>query len=54
VLIHVELQTTVPIRRRNASIPKKLAKVIDLALRDDPDLHFQTAVEFKRAVENAL
>jgi serine/threonine-protein kinase len=49
------LQTDpVPIRRRNASLPKKLAEVIDLALVDKPAIHFKTAAELKQALEAAL
>jgi serine/threonine-protein kinase len=51
----VILQTdAVPIRQRNAAIPKKLADVIDLALRDDPEIPFKSAGEFKRALESVL
>jgi serine/threonine-protein kinase len=44
----------VPIRRRNSSIPKKLAEVIDAALVDKPALAFKTAADFKQALEAAL
>lgn len=44
----------VPIRERDRSIPKRLAEVIDLALRERPELHFKTARDFKRALEAAL
>jgi eukaryotic-like serine/threonine-protein kinase len=45
------LQTNaVPIRQRNASIPKPLAEVIDLALVDNPEIYFKSAAEFKRAL----
>ena len=51
----VVLQTApVPIRKRQASIPKRLAEVIDLALVDQPSLHFTTAAAFKQALERAL
>jgi eukaryotic-like serine/threonine-protein kinase len=40
----------VPIRQRDASIPKELAKVIDLALQEKPQIYFQTAAEFKKAL----
>ncbi|MEQ9624298.1 protein kinase domain-containing protein [Coleofasciculus chthonoplastes] len=39
-----------PIRNRNASIPKPLAEVIDLALVDKPEIYFQTASDFKQAL----
>lgn len=43
----------VPIRNRDASIPKKLANVIDEALIDNPSITFKIAAEFKRALEGA-
>jgi serine/threonine-protein kinase len=43
-----------PIRKRNPTIPAKLAKVIDQALVDRPQMHFKTAAEFKRALQDAL
>lgn len=47
----VVLQTnTVPIREREPSIPKEIAEVIDLALRDTPEIYFKTAAEFKQAL----
>jgi hypothetical protein len=51
----VALQTQpVPIRKRKPSLPKKLAEVIDLALVDQPEIHFKSASEFKRALEQVL
>jgi len=44
----------VPIRQRDASIPRKLAELIDLALDDRKELHFKTAADFKRALMGAL
>ncbi|MBI4318753.1 MAG: protein kinase [Chloroflexi bacterium] len=44
----------VPIRQRVASIPAKLAEVIDQALVDKPDIGFKSAAEFKRALERVL
>ena len=44
----------VPIHQRNNSIPKKLADVIDLALQEKPQIHFQTAAEFKQALLDAI
>jgi eukaryotic-like serine/threonine-protein kinase len=50
----VVLQTdAVPIRRRNPSVPKALARVIDQALIDRPAIVFQTAAEFKENLEEA-
>ncbi|MDJ0556676.1 MAG: protein kinase [Microcoleaceae cyanobacterium MO_207.B10] len=47
----VVLQTNaVPIRERDASIPKKLAEIIDLALTDTPEIYFKTAGKFKQAL----
>jgi len=51
----VVLQTKpVPIRQRDAGIPKGLAEVIDLALTDNPQIYFKSAAAFKRALENEL
>jgi serine/threonine-protein kinase len=47
-------ESPVPIRRRDASIPQKLADVIDQALIDNPEITFKTAAEFKRTLEAAL
>ena len=44
----------VPIRDRDASIPKPLANLIDLALQDKPNLHFKSAMEFKQALLNVI
>jgi len=44
----------VPILQRNPGLPRKLAELIDHALREEPDLAFQTATEFKHALENVL
>ena len=44
----------VPIRKRDPSIPKQLAEVIDAALVETPRIGFQTATEFKRALEAVL
>jgi len=44
----------VPIRKRNRKIPRKLAEVIDAALKEDPNPGFKTAAEFKRALETVL
>ena len=52
---HTVLRTdAVPIRQRDPSIPKRLAKVIDAALRDKPKIGFQTAAELKRQLEGVL
>ncbi|MDR3142032.1 MAG: protein kinase [Tannerellaceae bacterium] len=47
-------EPAVPIRQRNPSIPEKLAKVIDTALIDRPEIGVRSAKELKTAIENAL
>ena len=44
----------VPIRERNAAVPKRLADVIDEALIDDPDIRFKTAADLKDALQGAI
>ena len=44
----------VPIRQRDSSIPENLAKVIDLALTEKPQIHFQSAADFKAALLKSL
>ncbi len=44
----------IPIRNRDASIPQPLAEVIDLALVDNPEIHFKNAADFKQALESAV
>jgi eukaryotic-like serine/threonine-protein kinase len=44
----------VPIRQRDSNIPEKLAEVIDLALTENPKIHFQTAADFKTALLKCL
>ena len=39
-----------PIRFSNDSIPEELAQVIDCALKDESDLYFKTAAQFKEAL----
>ncbi|GGM40550.1 hypothetical protein GCM10007977_047470 [Dactylosporangium sucinum] len=47
----VVLQTqAVPIRERDPAIPRPLAEVLDTALRDRPEIGFQTAAEFRHAL----
>lgn len=51
----VVLQTDpVPIRQRDAAIPKPLAEVIDLALVEKPEIYFKSAMEFKQALLGGL
>lgn len=49
-LVAVLQTSAVPIRQRNPSIPKPLAELIDLALVDNPEIHFKSAAQFKRAL----
>lgn len=44
----------VPIRQREPAVPERLAEVIDLALVDNPTITFQSAAEFKGALESVL
>jgi hypothetical protein len=44
----------IPIRRRSPSVPKRLAEVIDHALRDTPEIGFPTAAAFKEALEGVF
>jgi serine/threonine-protein kinase len=44
----------IPINRRNANIPKRLAEVIDTALIERPNIGFRRAEDLKKAIENAL
>lgn len=44
----------VPIRQRDGLIPNKLAELIDLALVDNPTIHFKSAIAFKLELESVL
>ncbi len=44
----------VPIRERDPSIPDKLAELIDLALVDNPKIHFKNATDFKHELLKTL
>lgn len=44
----------VPIRQRDTSIPKPLAELIDLALKDDSELYFESAEQFQQALLSIL
>jgi eukaryotic-like serine/threonine-protein kinase len=51
----VVLQTdAVPILQRDATIPKRLAEVIDLALVDRPEIYFKDAAAFRQALLRAM
>ncbi|MEO3845483.1 protein kinase [Streptomyces sp. B22F1] len=43
----------VPIRHRSTEVPERLAKVIDHALTEDPEIGFGSAAEFRRALLEA-
>ena len=45
---------SVPIQKRNPRIPDKLAKVIDTALKDRPEIVIKKASDLKKAIEKAL
>jgi serine/threonine protein kinase len=42
----------VPLLRRNASVPRPLAELVDHALREEPDGPFKTAADFRRALND--
>ena len=44
----------VPIRERNNSISHSFAQLIDLALKDDSELNFESALDFKQALIQAI
>lgn len=44
----------VPILQRNSQIPSPIAEVIDLALKEKPELYFKTARDFRKALELAI
>ncbi|MDA1049289.1 MAG: serine/threonine-protein kinase [Planctomycetota bacterium] len=51
VILHDE---AIPIRDRCAEIPRAVAEVLDRALSSDTAVRFQSAAEFKRALDEAL
>jgi serine/threonine protein kinase len=53
-LLVVLRSDAIPIRQREPSLPKSLAEAIDLALQDQPTIHFKTAMEFRQALEAAV
>ena len=46
-MLEILTKPPVPIRERDATIPKSLADVIDRALIDRPKLHYKSALSFK-------
>ena len=47
-------ESAVPIRKRDPSVPRDLADVIDLALAESPRLHYSSAGELRRDLAAAL
>lgn len=47
-------ESAVPIRSRNASIPKQLAAVIDKALEEQPEIGYLSAAAFRKDIVSAL
>jgi hypothetical protein len=44
----------IPIRERNPAVPAALAKVVDEALIDNPEIRFETAGELREALKETL
>ncbi len=49
-MLEILTKSAIPIREKDDSIPQPLAELIDLALVDNPDLHFKSAIAFKQAL----
>jgi eukaryotic-like serine/threonine-protein kinase len=49
-MLEILTKAAIPIREKDESIPQPLAELIDLALVDNPKLHFKTAIAFKQAL----
>jgi len=47
-------EVAIPIRKRDSRIPRALARVIDKALIDKPEIGVQSAVEFKKLILGAI
>lgn len=47
-------ESAVPIRNRNALIPKQLAAVIDKALEEQPEIGYSSAAAFRKDIVSAL
>ena len=54
MMVELLTKSAVPIRERDASIPQPLAELIDLALVDNPELHFKNAAAFKQALLSVI
>jgi hypothetical protein len=46
-------EPAIPIRRRDPAIPRRLAEVIDTALREHPEIGCTNAAELRGALERA-
>ena len=49
-MLEILAKPAIPIREKDSSIPQPLAELIDLALVDNPQLHFKSAIAFKQAL----
>ena len=47
----VSMTQPVPIAARGVKVPDRLARVVDEALRDRPEIRYQTSAEFRAALE---
>ncbi len=47
----VSITQPVPIAARDVKVPDRLARVVDEALRDRPEIRYQTSAEFRAALE---
>jgi serine/threonine-protein kinase len=54
VMIAALINEAVPIRKRDASIPKRLAEVIDHALTEKPAIGYQAVAELKAEIQGAI
>jgi serine/threonine protein kinase len=55
-IIHRDIkpQNILLIRRRDASISRELAEVVDRAARKDPKARFQSSAKFREALQQAM
>jgi eukaryotic-like serine/threonine-protein kinase len=53
-MLEILTKAAIPIREKDESIPQPLAELIDLALVDNPKLHFKSAIAFKQALLKVL
>jgi eukaryotic-like serine/threonine-protein kinase len=53
-MLEILTKPAVPIRERDSSIPQPLAQLLDLALIDNPQLHFKSAISFQDALLSVL